>query len=156
MDLEGNHLWVNAKACSDRKKLSSAGFKPSQFERTDFDSVVVTTWLRPVRWIPKETTYEWMPRHVLIGKNCRRQVSNLRSPRETDFDSVVVTTWLRPVRGTAKETTYEWMPRHVLIGKNCRRQVSNLRSPRETDLDSVVVTTWLRPVGWIQKETTCE
>jgi len=138
---------VNAKACSDRKKLSSTGFKPSQSEGNRFwfccgNDMAKTSWMDSEGnhlWVNViEGTYGWK-------KNWHRQVSDLRSPRETDFDSVV-TTWLRPVRLTSKEISYEWMPRHVLLEKYCRRRVSNLRSPRETDFDSVVVTTWLRPV----------
>jgi hypothetical protein len=40
-------------------KIISAGFKPTSRE-TDFDSVVVTTQLRPVRWSSEETIHESM------------------------------------------------------------------------------------------------
>jgi hypothetical protein len=120
MDSEGNHLWVNVIE-------GTYGWEKNIWHRqvsnlrspreTDFDSVVVTTWLRPVWWTSKEISYEWMPRHVLLEKYCRRRVSNLRCPRETDFDSVVVTTWLRPVKMNLRgnhscvnviEGTYGW------------------------------------------------
>jgi hypothetical protein len=38
-------------------KIMAAGFEPTSRE-TDFDSVVVTTRLRPVRWSSEETIHE--------------------------------------------------------------------------------------------------
>jgi hypothetical protein len=64
--------------------------------QTDFDSVVVTTWPRPVRLTREESEC-----HFKVCPDIKKpwgwQVSNLRWPRGTDFDSIGVTTGLRPV-----------------------------------------------------------
>ncbi|KAG1776567.1 hypothetical protein EV702DRAFT_1046160 [Suillus placidus] len=54
---------------------------------TDFESVVVTTLLGPVRIVSHRNHHE----QIL-------KVSNVHSPRATDFESVVVATWLGPVK----------------------------------------------------------
>ncbi|KAG1771690.1 hypothetical protein EV702DRAFT_1048907 [Suillus placidus] len=54
---------------------------------TDFESVVVTTWLGPVQIVPHRHHHEQI-----------FKVSNLHSPRKTDFESIVVTTWLGSVK----------------------------------------------------------
>jgi hypothetical protein len=51
-------------------KILSAGFEPTPRE-TDFDSVAVTTWLRPVRQGCEETIHDWPSRCVSIEKNNR-------------------------------------------------------------------------------------
>jgi hypothetical protein len=78
--------------------MLTAGFKPTPRE-TDFDSVVVTTWLRPDRRTSEETIDESMAKVCSDRKRpIGQQVSNPHFPRETDFYSVMVTSWLRPVK----------------------------------------------------------
>jgi hypothetical protein len=48
-------------------KILSAGFEPTPGE-TDFDSVAVTTWLRPVKQSSEETIHDWPSRCVSIEK----------------------------------------------------------------------------------------
>jgi hypothetical protein len=85
----------------------SVGFEPTP-RVTDFDSVVVVTaWLRLVRWASEETIYESMSRYVPIDKTMIRQVLNLHNTRETDFDSDVVTTWLEPLRIPSRGNHHE-------------------------------------------------
>jgi len=133
-------------------KILAAGFEPTPRE-TDFESVVVTTWLRPVRWTFENIIHEWMARCVPIEKLCRGQLSNLLNPIETDFNSVVVTTWIRTVRWTSEGTIHEWISRCILREKAYLGQVSNLLNAWETDFNSVVVTTCLRPT-WLTSEET--
>ncbi|KAG1776563.1 hypothetical protein EV702DRAFT_1046156 [Suillus placidus] len=51
--------------------------KSSSPRETDFESVVVTTWLGPVKIVPHRHHHEQV-----------FKVSTLHSPRETDFESV--------------------------------------------------------------------
>jgi hypothetical protein len=78
--------------CSDRKKLSSVGFKPAlaQSER----QIWIMGTPHEVELIPEETVHE---RILEITTGCQH-VSNLRDQSETDFDSVVLTTWLRLIK----------------------------------------------------------
>jgi hypothetical protein len=65
---------------------------------TDFDSVVATSWPRPVSVVHRRN-YPWVSIKVRSKrkKPCCRRVSNLSTPREPAFESVAVSTWPRPV-----------------------------------------------------------
>jgi hypothetical protein len=68
-NLWGHYPWVNVKVCFNRKKPCRAQVSnlPNPRE-TDFNSVVVTTRLRPTGWTSEETIHEGMSRCVLIDK----------------------------------------------------------------------------------------
>ncbi|KAG1775919.1 hypothetical protein EV702DRAFT_1046566 [Suillus placidus] len=97
---------------------------------TDFESVVVTTWLGPVQTVPHRNHHE----KIL-------KVSNLYSPRETDFESVVVTTWLGSVKMDLHRDHHEQIFKTQLALFSIETIMSKYSSPRETDFESVGVTT---------------